>query len=81
MSTKSLLHQARLNEWAFRCADQKANGFSVTGWCEQNNLSKHKLFLLVKAYSAFLLKQQSHLHVTKSRIKLYKKYLLCFSFA
>ncbi len=44
MFNKSLLHQARLNEWASRCADQKASGLSVTDWCEQNNLSKHKFF-------------------------------------
>jgi len=44
MSTKSLLHQARLNEWAIRITDQKSSGLSVTEWCQQNNLSKHKFF-------------------------------------
>lgn len=44
MSTKSMLHQAKLNDWAARFADQKSSGLSVTEWCEQNNLSKHKFF-------------------------------------
>lgn len=44
MSTKTLLHQARLNEWAVRIIDQKSSGLSVTEWCLQNNLSKHQLF-------------------------------------
>ena len=44
MSTKSLLHQARLNEWITRFADQKASGLSVTDWCLQNNISKYKFF-------------------------------------
>lgn len=44
MSTKTLIHQARLNEWAVRITDQKSSGLSVTEWCLQNNLSKHKFF-------------------------------------
>ena len=44
MSTKTLLHQARLNEWAVRITDQKSSGLSVTEWCQQNNLSKYKFF-------------------------------------
>ena len=44
MSTKSLLHQAKLNEWISRFADQKASGLTVTEWCIQNNLSKYKYF-------------------------------------
>ena len=44
MSTKSLLHQAKLNEWISRFADQKASGLSVTEWCVQNNLSTYKYF-------------------------------------
>jgi hypothetical protein len=44
MSTKSLLHQAKLNEWAVRFAEQKASGLSVTEWCRQNNLSQYKFF-------------------------------------
>ncbi len=44
MSTRSILHQARLNEWATRFADQKASGLSVSEWCKQNNQSRHKFF-------------------------------------
>ncbi len=44
MSTKSILHQARLNEWASRFADQKSSGLTVTEWCKQANLSEHKYF-------------------------------------
>ena len=44
MSTKTLLHQARLNEWAVRITDQKSSGLSVTEWCQRNNLSKYKFF-------------------------------------
>lgn len=44
MSTKSMLHQARLNEWASRFADQKSSGLTVTEWCKQANLSEHKYF-------------------------------------
>ena len=44
MSTKSMLHQATLNEWASRFADQKSSGLSVAEWCEQNNLSRYKFF-------------------------------------
>lgn len=44
MSTKSHLHQARLNEWLKHFADHKASGLSVTDWCLQNNISKYKFF-------------------------------------
>ena len=44
MSTRSLLHQARLNEWLKRFADHKSSGLSVTDWCLQNNISKYKFF-------------------------------------
>ena len=44
MSTKSLLHQALLNEWASRFADHKASGLSVAEWCKENNLSQYKYF-------------------------------------
>ena len=44
MSTRLLLHQARLNEWAVRITDQKSSGLTVTEWCQQNNLSKCKFF-------------------------------------
>ncbi len=44
MSTKSLLHQAKLNEWISRFADQKASGLTVAEWCKQNSLSEYKYF-------------------------------------
>ena len=44
MSSKSIIHQAMLNDWITRVADQKASGLSVTEWCLQNNLSKYKFF-------------------------------------
>ena len=44
MSTKSILHQAKLNEWASLFADQKSSGLSVAEWCKQNNLSQYKFF-------------------------------------
>ncbi len=44
MSTKSLLHQAKLKEWASRFVDQKASGLSVAEWCKQNKLSQYKFF-------------------------------------
>lgn len=42
MNSHQKLHQARLNEWASRFADQKASGLTVRDWCSQNNLSIHK---------------------------------------
>ena len=44
MSTKSMLHQAKLNEWASRFTDQKSSGLTVTEWCKQNGLSEYKFF-------------------------------------
>ena len=44
MSTRSLLHQVKLNEWASRFADQKASGLSVTEWCRQNHFNKDQFF-------------------------------------
>ena len=44
MSTKSMLHQVKLNEWASRFADQKSSGLTVSDWCKQNALSTHKFF-------------------------------------
>lgn len=44
MSAKSILHQAKLNEWASCFADQKSSGLSVAEWCERNNLSQYKFF-------------------------------------
>ena len=44
MSTRSILQQAKLNDWASRFADQKASGLSIKEWCSQNNMSQHKYF-------------------------------------
>ena len=44
MSTRSMLHQANLNEWSKRLADQKSSGLSVMEWCKLNNLSKYQYF-------------------------------------
>ena len=44
MSAKSLIHQAKLTEWASRLSDQKASGLSVSEWCEQNNVSQYQYF-------------------------------------
>ena len=44
MPTRSIIHQARLKEWASKFVDQKSSGLSVTEWCRQNNLSKYKFF-------------------------------------
>ncbi|MCR4687449.1 MAG: hypothetical protein K5659_07755 [Lachnospiraceae bacterium] len=54
MSSKSLIHQARLQEWATRCSDQKSSGLTVPEWCRQNNLSIHKFY-----YWKHLLKQEA----------------------
>lgn len=41
MNAKQKLHQARLNEWASRIADQKASKLTIRQWCEQNQISFH----------------------------------------
>lgn len=41
MNAKQKLHQARLNEWAERFADQKTSGLTVKQWCDQNHYSIH----------------------------------------
>ena len=41
MNAKQKLHQAHLQEWATRFADQKASGLTVKQWCEQNHFSIH----------------------------------------
>ena len=41
MNAKQKLHQAHLQEWASRFADQKASGLTVKQWCEQNHFSIH----------------------------------------
>ena len=44
MSTRSIIHQATLNEWVSRIKEQKSSGLSISEWCRQNNLSKDKYF-------------------------------------
>ena len=44
MSSKSIIRQAKLNEWASRFADQKASGLSVIDWCSQKGISKDTFF-------------------------------------
>ena len=41
MNAKQKLHQAHLQEWASRFADQKASGLTVRQWCDQNHFSIH----------------------------------------
>ena len=41
MNAKQKLHQAHLQEWAARFANQKASGLTVKQWCEQNHFSIH----------------------------------------
>ena len=41
MNAKQKLHQAKLNEWANRFAEQKAQGLSNKEWCRINNVSIH----------------------------------------
>ena len=44
MSSKSIIDQAKLANWASLFSDQKASGLSVTEWCLQNSISKNKFF-------------------------------------
>ena len=44
MLTKQILHQAMLNEWASRFADQQASGLTVAEWCRQNEISRDSYF-------------------------------------
>ncbi len=44
MSAKTILHQAMLNEWVVRIAEQKASGLNVSYLCIQNGLTKDKYF-------------------------------------
>ncbi len=44
MSTKSMLHQAMLNEWVARFSDQKSSGLTIVEWCQQNNFSEHQFY-------------------------------------
>ena len=44
MTTKTLLHQATLKEWAARFTDQKASGLTVADWCVKNRVSRDSYF-------------------------------------
>lgn len=44
MSAKTNLHQAMLNEWASRIANQKTSGLGVSKWCTMNGSTKDKYF-------------------------------------
>lgn len=44
MSTKPMLHQATLSEWAARFSDQKASGLTIVEWCQQNGFSEHQFY-------------------------------------
>lgn len=41
MNAKQKLHQAHLQDWAAKLADQKAQGLSNKEWCEKNGISIH----------------------------------------
>lgn len=41
MNAKQKLHQAHLQEWAGRFAEQKASGLTVWQWCGVNHFSFH----------------------------------------
>ena len=41
MNAKQKLHQAHLQEWAGRFAEQKVSGLTVRQWCEVNHFSFH----------------------------------------
>jgi len=44
MSTKQILHQAILNEWVSRIANQQASGLTVAEWCRRNEVSRNSYF-------------------------------------
>ena len=44
MSSKTILHQAKLNEWASRISDQMSSGLNVSQWCIRNGLTKDQFF-------------------------------------
>ncbi len=41
MNAKQKLHQAKLQEWTARFAEQKVSGLTVRQWCEINHFSFH----------------------------------------
>lgn len=42
MKAHSKIHQARLDEWSKRIADQSASGLTIREWCSLNNTTIHK---------------------------------------
>ena len=42
MNSHSKIHQALLDEWSVRIADQVSSGLTIREWCQQNNFSVHK---------------------------------------
>ena len=42
MNAHEKIHQALLQEWTVRIANQTASGLTIREWCMQNNLSIHK---------------------------------------
>ena len=57
MSTRSIIHQATLNEWASRIKEQKSSVLSVSEWCLQNNLSKNMYFYWKRRLKEEVVKQ------------------------
>ena len=57
MSANAIIHQAQLNEWAARFAEQKSSGLSVNNWCLQNNISKWTYFYWKRKLKEDLLSQ------------------------
>lgn len=42
MQAHSKIHQARLEDWKQRIADQSASGLTIREWCSLNNTTIHK---------------------------------------
>ena len=53
MSSESLIHRAKLNEWAYRFSDQKSNSLSVQELCDANNVTRYAFY-----YWKHLLKEE-----------------------
>lgn len=44
MKTTVITHQANLNLWSGRIAEQKASGLLVDEWCSQNGVSRNQFY-------------------------------------
>ena len=53
MNANQKLHQAKLQKWAAKFAEQKASGLTVRQWCEINHVSFHTY-----SYWKYLLKEE-----------------------